>query len=89
MRRRSFGLGVVGLLALSVRAMGQTPTKAQPTLSTVPLTIVTHDGKSHVFTVEVASTPVEQETGLMFGHRFRRREECCSSGRVSAILRCG
>jgi uncharacterized protein len=66
MRRRSFGLGVVGVLTLSVSAMSQTPIKAQPTLHTVPLTIVTHDGKSHAFAVEIASTPVEQETGLMF-----------------------
>jgi uncharacterized protein len=66
MRRRSFGLGMVGLLSLSVSAVGQTPTKAQPTLPVVPLTIVTHDGQSHAFSVEVASTPAEQETGLMF-----------------------
>lgn len=66
MRRRSFGLGIVGLLALSGSALGQTPTKAQPTLPTVPLTIITHDGKHRVFNVEVATTPIEQETGLMF-----------------------
>jgi uncharacterized membrane protein (UPF0127 family) len=66
MRRRSFGLAVVAVLAAGGSALGQAPTKAQPTLSTVPLTIVTHDGKTHAFTVEVAATPDEQETGLMF-----------------------
>lgn len=66
MKRRSFGLAVMGWVALSGPALGQTPTTAQPTLPTVPLTIITHDGKGHVFRVELATTPTEQETGLMF-----------------------
>lgn len=42
------------------------PTKAQPTLPTEKLVIVTHDGVHHDFDVEVALTPEQQETGLMF-----------------------
>jgi uncharacterized membrane protein (UPF0127 family) len=34
-------------------------------LPTAPLDIVTADGKSHHFTVEIADTPDERETGLM------------------------
>lgn len=66
MKRRAFGLGMMGLLALAGPSLAQTPTKAQPPLPTVPLTIVSHDGKRDAFTVEVAKTPIEQETGLMF-----------------------
>ena len=42
------------------------PTAAQPTLKTVPLRIIGHDGASHGFTVELAATPREQQVGLMF-----------------------
>ena len=42
------------------------PTKAQPPLATEKLVIVTHDGVHHEFNVEVAVTPEQQETGLMF-----------------------
>lgn len=35
-------------------------------LRTVPLTIVTNDGKRHVYTVEVARTSDEQAQGLMY-----------------------
>lgn len=66
MRRRSFGLGVLGVLTLPVIALAQDATMAQPKLPTVALTITTHDGKRHVFNVEVATTPAEQERGLMF-----------------------
>ncbi|MFP5248836.1 MAG: DUF192 domain-containing protein [Acidobacteriota bacterium] len=66
MKRRSFGLAVMGWVALSGPALGQTPTKAQPALPEVPLTIIAHDGQRHVFRVELATTPIEQETGLMF-----------------------
>jgi uncharacterized membrane protein (UPF0127 family) len=38
----------------------------QPMLQTEKLTIITHDGKRHDFTVEMAKTPQEQEIGLMF-----------------------
>jgi uncharacterized membrane protein (UPF0127 family) len=42
------------------------PTKAQPTLPTEKLVIVTRDGVHHDFQVELATTPDQQETGLMF-----------------------
>jgi uncharacterized membrane protein (UPF0127 family) len=66
MRRRGFGLAVIGLAALASPAMGQAPTQAQKKLPTVTLIITTHDAKPYVFHVEVATTQVEQERGLMF-----------------------
>lgn len=50
-------------------------TAPQPTLKTAPLTITAADGKAHVFTVELALTPHEQEVGLMF-----RRELAADRG---------
>ena len=41
-------------------------TGPQPKLPTEPLTIISSDGKRHVFTVEVATTEQQQDTGLMF-----------------------
>ena len=38
----------------------------QPELPKQPLTIVTRDGKRHEFQVEMALTPEQQETGLMW-----------------------
>ena len=38
----------------------------QPTLPTKTLTIVTKSGARHAFTVEMATTPQEQEVGEMF-----------------------
>jgi uncharacterized protein len=42
------------------------PTGPQPTLPTEQLVIVTKDGKSHTFTVEMALTAEQQEVGEMF-----------------------
>ena len=42
------------------------PTGPQPTLPREPLTITDDSGHAHVFQVEMATTPQEQETGLMF-----------------------
>jgi uncharacterized membrane protein (UPF0127 family) len=42
------------------------PTGPQPTLPRQPLTIVDDNGHRHAFEVEMATTPGEQETGLMF-----------------------
>ena len=42
------------------------PTAAQPELPKEPLVIVTRDGQRHVFNVEMAVSPQQQETGLMF-----------------------
>jgi uncharacterized membrane protein (UPF0127 family) len=48
-------------------ALAQTdPTGPQPTLSREPLTITDDNGHAHAFQVELAMTPQEQETGLMF-----------------------
>ena len=55
------------LLALVAPVHAQDdPTGPQPTLAQQPLTIVDDNGKSHAFQVEMAVTPQEQETGLMF-----------------------
>lgn len=42
------------------------PTHAQPALPTAPLTITGANGVAHVFTVEKAMTPREQQVGEMF-----------------------
>jgi uncharacterized membrane protein (UPF0127 family) len=42
------------------------PTGPQPTLPREPLTITDDSGHAHAFQVELAMTPQEQETGLMF-----------------------
>ena len=54
-------------LAVSLAARAQAePTGPQPVLPKQRLVIVTHDGKRHAFDVEVARTPQQQVTGLMF-----------------------
>jgi len=56
-----------GAWASSGRAQAEPPiTGPQPTLPTEKLVIITRDGKRHEFNVEIASTPREQEIGLMF-----------------------
>ncbi len=42
------------------------PSAAQPELPREKLAIVTRDGQAHEFQVEMATTPQQQETGLMF-----------------------
>ncbi|HUB13236.1 MAG TPA: DUF192 domain-containing protein [Acetobacteraceae bacterium] len=56
------------LLAAPSLARGQEATikGPQPKLPTEKLVIVTKDGKPHDFTVEVATTPHQQEVGEMF-----------------------
>ncbi|HEX3349586.1 MAG TPA: DUF192 domain-containing protein [Acetobacteraceae bacterium] len=54
------------LLRAAVQAQSQEPTQAQPELPREPLVIVTRDGKEHVFGVEMALSPKQQMTGLMF-----------------------
>ncbi|MGI3779036.1 MAG: DUF192 domain-containing protein [Janthinobacterium lividum] len=55
------------LCAPSARAADAAPgTAAQPELPKQPLTIIGTDGVRHAFSVEMASTPAQQETGLMF-----------------------
>lgn len=57
------------LLALSpalARAQEEEPTGPQPVLPTQQIVIVTKGGQRHTFSVEMATTPQEQTTGLMF-----------------------
>jgi uncharacterized membrane protein (UPF0127 family) len=53
---------------------------AAETFDTQPLTIVTKDGKSHAFTVELAITPRQREQGLM-----HRREMAQDRGMLFAF----
>lgn len=53
---------------------------AAETFDTQPLTIVTRDGKSHAFTVELAVTPRQREQGLM-----NRREMAPDHGMLFAF----
>ena len=71
MRLRDFAVSAVTMgLALSLgagRALAQNdPTGPQPPLPREPLTITDDSGHARVFHVEMATTPQEQETGLMF-----------------------
>ena len=61
-------LGLVAAMMTAGMASAQTddPTGPQPKLPTEKLTIIGDDGKSHVFTVEMALTTQQQDTGLMF-----------------------
>ncbi len=59
-------LAVALLAALPLASAFSAPTGPQTTLPKEALTIVTQDGKRHVFQVEVARSPTQQETGLMF-----------------------
>ncbi len=66
-RRHLLALLAVSSVALSRPGRAQQePTKAQPPLPTEKLVIVTRDGTRHEFNVELALTPEQQETGLMF-----------------------
>lgn len=77
MRLRTLIIAAITLLILAavplllaectpVHAQGVDPTGPQPTLPKAPLTIIDDQGKAHHFQVEMATTPAEQETGLMF-----------------------
>ncbi|HEY1858083.1 DUF192 domain-containing protein [Acidocella sp.] len=61
-------LGLVAAVMTAGMACAQTddPTGPQPKLPTEKLTIISDDGKSHVFSVEMALTTQQQDTGLMF-----------------------
>jgi uncharacterized membrane protein (UPF0127 family) len=58
------------ILALATPAYAQfdgaEPTRAQPTLPTQTVTIVSPSGARHVFAAEMAVTPREQQVGEMF-----------------------
>ena len=67
-RRTLLALLAAAPLAGLPAAYAQTedPKGPQPVLPKEKLTIVTKDGAKHVFDVEIARTPAEQITGLMF-----------------------
>lgn len=66
MQRHLF-LGLAFLaLAVLAPAMAVAQTGPQPRLPTEPLVIVGHDGSRHDFIVEMALSPDQQMTGLMF-----------------------
>lgn len=64
--RRSLLAAALFTAALSAKADEANPTEPQPTLPTEKLSIVTRDGKTHDFTVEMATTAAQQTIGLMF-----------------------
>ncbi|WP_158926793.1 DUF192 domain-containing protein [Acidisphaera sp. S103] len=65
MQRRTL-LALAATLSLAVMAQAPEPTKPQPELPKEKLVIVTHDGKQHVFNVEMALTEDQQTVGEMF-----------------------
>lgn len=65
MKRRYFLGGALGVM-LAMQAEAEEITGAQPELPKEKLVIVTRDGKKNEFNVEMALTPQQQETGLMF-----------------------
>ena len=64
--RRMIFLGAALLALAGGLARADDATGPQPKLPTEQLTITSDDGKQHVFTVEVAVTEQQQDTGLMF-----------------------
>ena len=72
MLRRNLVLSAVSACALLLagqRLLAQSaidPTGPQPMLPREELEIVTRDGKTHVFNVEMALSPEQQTIGLMF-----------------------
>lgn len=62
----AFGFMAALLMTGVARAQNDDPTGPQAKLPTETLTIVSDDGTKHVFTVEVAETEQQQDTGLMF-----------------------
>ncbi len=67
MRMRLALLAAVLVMVTAIaHAESDDPTGPQPKLPTEQLTIISSDGKSHVFNVEVAVTTQQQDTGLMF-----------------------
>ncbi|MCF3946527.1 DUF192 domain-containing protein [Acidiphilium sp. AL] len=62
---RRFYAGTASAL-LAIGAASAAITQAQPKLPTEQITIVNQHGKRFTFTVEQATTPHQQEVGLMF-----------------------
>ncbi len=67
-RRLTFLAAPMLALALTASAWAQPaePTAAQPRLPTAKLTIISRNNVKHDFTVELAETDAQQETGEMF-----------------------
>jgi uncharacterized membrane protein (UPF0127 family) len=64
--KRRYLWTLAGLLPLAALAQVPDTTKPQPELPKEKLVIVSHDGKQHVFDVEMAITPEQQTVGEMF-----------------------
>jgi uncharacterized protein len=65
MKRRDL-LALAGAAIVLSTGRGHAQSAAQPELPKERLVVITHDGKQHVFNVEIAMTPEQQSTGLMF-----------------------
>lgn len=65
MQRRHL-LTALLVLPAAARAQSAEPTAPQPELPKQPLGIVTRDGGRHDFSVEMATTPDQQQVGEMF-----------------------
>jgi uncharacterized protein len=63
---RRFLLAVLALAPSAVFAQSDEPTGPQPELPKQQIVIVTKAGQRHTFSVEMAATPAQQTTGLMF-----------------------
>ncbi len=64
--KRRYLLALVVALPFGIMAQAPEPTKPQPELPKEKLVIVSHDGKQHVFNVEMALTQDQQTVGEMF-----------------------
>jgi uncharacterized membrane protein (UPF0127 family) len=64
--KRRYLLALAAALPFSAVAQEPDPTGPQPELPKEKLTIVTHDGKQHVFNVEMAVKQDQQVVGEMF-----------------------
>ncbi len=81
--RARFWISIATVLALcALTGFGAQAASIQP------LEIVTKNGV-HVFSVEMATTDKERETGLMHRKEFRTGGGCCSTSRRNSRSRCG
>ncbi|MGE0420269.1 MAG: DUF192 domain-containing protein [Acetobacteraceae bacterium] len=64
--KRRFVLAALALAPFASAARADDPTGPQPELPKEKLVIVTRDGKQHIFNVEMALSPKQQEVGEMF-----------------------
>jgi hypothetical protein len=64
--KRRYLLALAAAVPFAIMAQAPEPTGPQPELPKEKLVIVTHDGKQHVFNVEMAITQDQQTVGEMF-----------------------